>query len=672
MTISRVRCRQGTMQASHIITKAKDIQNDRWQSVRTYGITITVQALCLLACTLCAPVSQGHFSLETSFENIFSIAVQAELRNDFAEAERRYEECRGLARELRSPQKEAAALHRLAIIHARTNRFAESAAMFRRAIELDPGNAVIHSDFAQLQAMASPTQLTAVQQQQLPGLVDPFATVGVQPAPVPALAVQTAPVVRPLGAGAPVASPQPQQAIRPIPNHSASNAIVATVPEPIAVPPVPVAMPSEPVAPVRDSDAGPRQLRVLSSAEPTAPANPPANSVNNPLRRLLPGGEGLIDPVADVSIVAALPSYSGVETRKIPRIDANAPPAQSPNISFTETVQAEPSPDAARPMTPLPVVRDVDVLQPSSTVIASRSLPNAGSPVARTESTPHIAHLHLEQFPPATSSTAMPSSVAPSSESSRPESVQIVSPHRNFIPANAPDVVQFVPRREEPPAEAQVAAVRQIEPGNPMLNAGEPGVRGLVRLPELAAVPLAPALAPVTIDPIPAFASVTSPVPVPMELLPDPFLANAIANPPLVAGVRQIPAAAAPVIDVLPTLIAASPPEPVASITTPLLDSLLAASEPLPMLAARPEQLPPRARPPAESPVEAPTALPQLAEARLPPRLTVPADESPRQPHISTPAPAIEREAPIGFASSRRAEQEATVAEQPPGFARSR
>ena len=47
---------------------------------------------------------------------------------------------------------EAASLHRLAVLRARNKKFTESAELFRRAIALDPKNAVILCDFAQLYA----------------------------------------------------------------------------------------------------------------------------------------------------------------------------------------------------------------------------------------------------------------------------------------------------------------------------------------------------------------------------------------------------------------------------------------------------------------------------------------------------------------------------------------
>jgi len=89
---------------------------------------------------------------QQELERLFFVAATAERRGDFIEAELRYQEYRELAQRHRLPTMEAAALHRLAVIRARNNRFTESANMFRRAIELDPRNAMILNDYAQLYA----------------------------------------------------------------------------------------------------------------------------------------------------------------------------------------------------------------------------------------------------------------------------------------------------------------------------------------------------------------------------------------------------------------------------------------------------------------------------------------------------------------------------------------
>ena len=115
---------------------------DRWA-------VIAVTVLVFLAGSVYAQSLQQR---QQECERLFSVAAAAERQGDFIEAELRYQECRELAQRYRLPKMEAAALHRLAVIRARNNRFSESANMFRRALELDPRNAPILNDYAQLYA----------------------------------------------------------------------------------------------------------------------------------------------------------------------------------------------------------------------------------------------------------------------------------------------------------------------------------------------------------------------------------------------------------------------------------------------------------------------------------------------------------------------------------------
>ena len=113
-----------------------------------YRIAIAFTMSVFLACAVCAQDARWQQECET----IFSAAVRAEQQHNPIEAELRYEECRELAQKHRLPKIEAAALHRLAVIRAQNKKFTESANMFRRALELDPRNAMILHDFAQLHA----------------------------------------------------------------------------------------------------------------------------------------------------------------------------------------------------------------------------------------------------------------------------------------------------------------------------------------------------------------------------------------------------------------------------------------------------------------------------------------------------------------------------------------
>ena len=114
-------------------------------------IAVAVTASVFLASSVCAQDSPGQISRgQRECETLYTVAVRAEKQNDFIEAELRYEECLELARQHRLPRLEAAALHRLAVIRARNKKFSESANLFRRALDLEPRNAFILSDFAQL------------------------------------------------------------------------------------------------------------------------------------------------------------------------------------------------------------------------------------------------------------------------------------------------------------------------------------------------------------------------------------------------------------------------------------------------------------------------------------------------------------------------------------------
>ena len=113
-----------------------------------HRIAIAAMVSVLLAGSICA---QDLRKL-TECENLLSVAVKAEQQKDFIEAELRYEECRNLARTHRLPKMEAGALHRLAVMRARNRKFSDSANLFRDALKLDPHNALILCDFAQLHA----------------------------------------------------------------------------------------------------------------------------------------------------------------------------------------------------------------------------------------------------------------------------------------------------------------------------------------------------------------------------------------------------------------------------------------------------------------------------------------------------------------------------------------
>jgi cytochrome c-type biogenesis protein CcmH/NrfG len=116
------------------------------RTIHLYWLAIAVAVSVFFAPALCAQSNRE----KQECERLLSAAIAAEQQNDAIGAEFHYEECRELAQKHNLPQMEAAALHRLAVIKARNKKFTDSANLFRRAIDLDPKNAPILCDFAQL------------------------------------------------------------------------------------------------------------------------------------------------------------------------------------------------------------------------------------------------------------------------------------------------------------------------------------------------------------------------------------------------------------------------------------------------------------------------------------------------------------------------------------------
>jgi hypothetical protein len=125
------------------------------------------------------------------------------------------------------------------------------------------------------------------------------------------------------------------------------------------------------------------------AASPTASSTTTSN-VGNPLRQIPLGVSALIDPAAEVPMIASLPAYSAVETRRIPRVDQDrqqhledAPKdtraVQSNGAIAFDTIHSMEKTEFARTSKSLPV-RDVDVLQSPSAVAARRAIPGMQSP----------------------------------------------------------------------------------------------------------------------------------------------------------------------------------------------------------------------------------------------------------------------------------------------------
>ncbi|MDR3182606.1 MAG: hypothetical protein LBT89_06760, partial [Planctomycetaceae bacterium] len=89
---------------------------------------------------------------QSQCDSLFAQGAELEKQGDYAGAGFSYAECRELAKVHKLPKIEASALHRLAVIKARSKKFTDSAEMFRSAAALDKKNVVILCDFAQLYA----------------------------------------------------------------------------------------------------------------------------------------------------------------------------------------------------------------------------------------------------------------------------------------------------------------------------------------------------------------------------------------------------------------------------------------------------------------------------------------------------------------------------------------
>ena len=599
-------------------------------------IALTIMVSVFLACSLCAQDPRWQRECET----LFSTAVRAEQQNDPIEAEFRYEECRELAQKYRLPRMEASALHRLAVIRARNKKFTESATLFRRAIDLDPRNALVLRDYAQLHAdrkdfdeaekllkkafdldpnnpqvlftlgsliasqkvsreaeglrylklavgereaylelariyrskgdisraefaeqkaqlagnspvptgnnavagrppytppevvqrvrqenfLAEAREMIADQQRIAAPPVGqpPFIPAPTNPGrpnatPSTIAAIPAAPPIDPFDAALRPMNPpanQPDPAVRrlgPPTESTVTQAAVRMIPNNAR--PLPVIQPTEqqnkrdPFSPIliiendSVSDAPEQQLIKVISPTRTEPktSSPPSpmsenleryntppirvvpngakpvsrSTATNPLRQIPPGGLNLLDSIAGVPLIAALPSYSVAEARKMPRIDEIVPVEESPKdmaarpkeIIALETVPSAEKTEIARSPRQLPV-RDVDVLQSPSAVMARRESPGIRtiSSVPNVEENVYsIASIRTEQTRPAMSP---------------PESIKIIQSDRSrFISANAPEVAAF--GKNPPPAEMPI----EVVPMDPLEHYTP--ARSLVKLPQV-------------------------------------------------------------------------------------------------------------------------------------------------------------------------------------------
>jgi tetratricopeptide (TPR) repeat protein len=121
---------------------------------RTVTAVLLFCALTLLpfASNVFAQTNRPDHNQQAQCNALFARGADIEKQGDYAGAGFNYAECRELAKIHKLPQMEAAALHRLAVIEARSKKFSKSAEMFRAAAALDKKNVMILCDFAQLYA----------------------------------------------------------------------------------------------------------------------------------------------------------------------------------------------------------------------------------------------------------------------------------------------------------------------------------------------------------------------------------------------------------------------------------------------------------------------------------------------------------------------------------------
>ena len=420
-------------------------------------------------------------------------------------------------------------------------------------------------------------------------------------------------------------------------------------------------------------------------------------SAVNPLRQTLHGESGLIDPAADVSTIAALPSYSAMESKKMPRIDQSPVPTHpEPASEGTEIRQLEQSngiiafetavpsaPKAAfvSSSKPLPV-RDVDVLQSPSAVVARRE-----SSGVRVISPVPIAKGNTSQPTHLTNISSMPSGSA----TLEPESVRIIQGEHGFASANTPNILAFdlINKNQSAEKSTEIASVQPFEQNT--------SLRSIVRLPETPEADSPKTIAHITVPTAPA-AAVADPFPVLAEIKRDESSVPATASPSLfsqaknITPLTQVPSAPATVAVVQPGPAPATASPSLfsqAKNITPLTQvpsapAAVAAAQPNPFLVqdgGHPKFA--AATPPAGPSVSAlpATERPRIAASGTPeplPKVSPVPAQIPPQVAVAVPAREVPQRLPAkeestGFASTRKpAPAVIATSEEQPGFARSR
>jgi len=211
---------------------------------------------------------------------------------------------------------------------------------------------------------------------------------------------------------------------------------------------------------------------------------------SNPLRQIPPGRAGLIDPSADTSLIASLPSYSAVgikrisgtdqrnnlqehsgnvlfSVRDVPKATEPKPPALTQPKSIAMTLESVQTAEKNEPVRVPRPAKDVDVLQSPSAMVARRdvsvSKPDVPNPAS--ERKPYtVVNLSAEPQKPAMAKQE------PSSEQKLPEYARIIPSEQRFTSAAAPAVLKFGATRNDPTPEIQANKPIEIASKPPATN----------------------------------------------------------------------------------------------------------------------------------------------------------------------------------------------------------
>ena len=395
----------------------------------------------------------------------------------------------------------------------------------------------------------------------------------------------------------------------------------------------------------------------------------------NPLRQILMNRADLIDPGADTSLIAALPSYSAVGSKKILRTDpsdllmGNVPnevERRGSRIVALRGIEALETAEIDRDaMQPLPM-RDINVLQSPSAVIARQKAPTSvpeedRSLSANTRSEHARRYTQNEhRFHMATSPDIF--SFAPASQGSHPDihSVEVAGrPSASSTPSSVTAAPTQVPQSQDPfPVLGDQPTLAEVR-RDPTPARGAPTAEPVPMANNLPKT-TEPKIKPDTPTPAPAQEIAARPALAWVEPAVEPIsMAN---NLPKATEPKVMPRTPTPA----PAQEIAAKPAPVQR--EPIIESLPKAIESKAM-PSTPIPAPARGEPVIE-PLPIASNLPKATEPKA-----IPSTPAPTPARVAAARPQPVKEEETGFASSRRTGQEAKVSgkgSETTGFARSR